>query len=239
LNWQEFARTVPARTDLVLLPVGTIEAHGVTGLGTDNQIPEGLARRIAPELNALIAPTVSYGITRTLLPYPGSVTIERDTFERYCFDVASSLAAHGLTRIVFLNGHGGNTDALKNVCFRLWREKGAYSMVIDWWTLCGDDVREVYGHEGGHAGTDETALVMADHPLDVRQNLYSKELAFLARPGLHAVPFPGSVILYKPDEGYPDFDPAKASRLMDAVAARLTATIREVLSHWRSLPRLR
>jgi creatinine amidohydrolase len=75
LNWMEFKRLVPKKTDVVLLPIGTIEAHGVTGLGTDNQIPSSIAERIAEPVNALIAPAVNYGITKSLLPYPGSVTV--------------------------------------------------------------------------------------------------------------------------------------------------------------------
>lgn len=235
LNWQEFGRLVPGRTDLVLLPVGTIEAHGITGLGTDNQIPEGIAGRVAPAIDALIAPTINYGITRTLLPYPGSVTVGRDTFEHYCFEVAAGLTDTGFGRVIFLNGHGGNTDALKNVCLRLFREKRAFAAVIDWWTLCADEVQQVYGHAGGHAGTDETALVTADHPESVRRELYSHDLAFLNRPGLHAVPFPGSIMLYRQDEGLPDFDPEKADRLMDEVTERITTTIRDVLKRWQRI----
>ncbi|MFO7650572.1 MAG: creatininase family protein, partial [bacterium] len=71
LTWREFGAAVPRRTDLVLIPVGTIEAHGVTALGTDNAIPESIAARIAGPLGALIAPTINYGITKTLLPWPG------------------------------------------------------------------------------------------------------------------------------------------------------------------------
>ncbi|MBM3314011.1 creatininase family protein, partial [candidate division WOR-3 bacterium] len=115
LNWAEFRRLVPRKTDAVLLPIGTIEAHGVTGLGTDNQIPLAIAERIAEPVNAFIAPSIHYGITRTLLPYPGSLTVLPETFERYVSEVAASLADAGFRRVVFLNGHGGNTDVLKRV----------------------------------------------------------------------------------------------------------------------------
>jgi creatinine amidohydrolase len=232
LNWMEFKRLVPKKTDAVLLPVGTIEAHGVTGLGTDNQIPASICGRIADKVNALIAPTVSYGITRTLLPYPGSITVLPDTFERYMFEVATGLADAGFRRIVFVNGHGGNTEVLKNVSFRLYREKKVFSAVLDWWTLCAEEIKQVYGHVGGHAGTDETAMVQVDHPEDVRRQDYTKDLAFTVRPGLAAVPFPGSIILYKLGEGYPDFDPAKAEKLMDAVCAKVEKTILDVFRRW-------
>lgn len=232
MNWMEFKRLVPKKTDAVLLPVGTIEAHGVTGLGTDNQIPSSIAERIAQPVNALIAPTIPYGITRTLLPYPGSLTVPPETFERYVAEVAASLADAGFRRIVFLNGHGGNTEALKNTSTRLYRDKKAYSIAIDWWMLCDEEIKRVYGHTGGHAGTDETALVQVDHPEQVHSREYKKEMAFLAQPGLAAVPFPGSIILYKPAEGYPDFDPAKAEQLMTAVCAKVTATVLDVFRRW-------
>jgi len=232
LNWMEFKRFVPKRTDTVLVPVGTIEAHGVTGLGTDNQIPASICGRIVDKVNAFIAPAVNYGITKSLLPYPGSVTVLPDTFERYVFEVATGLADAGFQRIVFMNGHGGNTEALKNVSFRIFREKKTYSAVLDWWTLCAEEIKQVYGHVGGHAGTDETAMVQVDHPGDVRRQDYSKDLAFTVQPGLAAVPFPGSIILYKQDEGYPDFDPAKAENLMNAVCAKVEKTLLDVFRRW-------
>ena len=235
LNWMEFKRLVPKKTDAVLVPVGTIEAHGVTGLGTDNQVPSSICDRVADKVNALIAPGVNYGITKSLLPYPGSVTVLPDTYERYVFEVAIGLADAGFRRIVFMNGHGGNTEALKNVSFRLFREKKAYSAVLDWWTLCADEIRQVYGHVGGHAGTDETGMVQVDHPEQVRRQDYKKEMAFLAQPGLAAMPFPGSIILYKQDEGYPDFDPAKADQLMNAVCAKVEKTLLDVFRRWQTV----
>ena len=235
LNWLAFKRIVPARVDAVLLPIGTVEAHGVTGLGTDNEIPESIADRIAEGVNALVAPTVNYGITKSLLPYPGSVTVSSETFQRYVFEVAAGLADTGLRRVIILNGHGGNTDVLKDVTNRLYREKKAFSMLIDWWRLCGDETSQVCGHVGGHAGTDETALILVDHPEQVREEDYREGMAFVARDGLTATPFPGSIILYKEDAGYPDFDPAKAERLMSAVCAKVTETILDVFRRWKAL----
>jgi len=40
LTWQEFAEIVPAKRYTAILPVGTVEAHGVTSLATDVFIPE-------------------------------------------------------------------------------------------------------------------------------------------------------------------------------------------------------
>jgi creatinine amidohydrolase len=163
------------------------------------------------------------------------VTVLPETFERYVFEVAVGLADAGFRRIVILNGHGGNTEVLKNVSVRLYREKKVASLVIDWWFLCEPEVRQVYGQTGGHAGIDETAMVQVDHPEQVARKDYNRDMAFLSRPGLHAVPFPGSIILYKEGEGYPDFDPAKAEKLMSAVSSRAAETILDVFRRWKSI----
>lgn len=232
LTWLEFGKIVPKKIDAVLLPVGTLEAHGVTALGTDNILPVAIAERIAPAVNALIAPTIPYGITRSLLAYPGSTSVTPETFERYVWEVCTSLADTGFRRIAIVNGHGGNTEQLKNVCFRLYREKKVYSLVLDWWVLCPDEIREAYGHEGGHAGTDETGMMLALRPDLVRKELYKPDLACLAQPGVTTSPFPGSIILYEKDEGYPDFDAEKAKRLLDLVCAKVERTIADVFKRW-------
>ncbi|MEO0086284.1 MAG: creatininase family protein [candidate division WOR-3 bacterium] len=235
LTWQEFRSIVPDQTDAVLLPVGTVEAHGVTALGTDNIIPEAIAGRIAEPVNALIAPTIPYGITRSLLAWPGSTSVTEETFERYVYEVAASLADAGFRRIVLLNGHGGNTSQLKDICFRLYRKKKVFSMALDWWVLCAEETRTVYGHEGGHGGTDETGMVIAAAPEHVRRGEYNPGLAFQAPPGTTISPYPGSIILYDSDDGLPDFDPDKAGRLLDAVCAKVAATVSEVFRRWQEI----
>ena len=72
-------KLVPSEIDTVIFPVGTLEAHGSSCIGTDNFIPESIAAGIAGRVNALIAPTVNYGITRSLLRYSGGSGIKPDT----------------------------------------------------------------------------------------------------------------------------------------------------------------
>jgi creatinine amidohydrolase len=72
INWMEFEKLVPDEYDTAILPTGTVEAHGVSPLGTDNLIPMEICRRIAEDLKAIIAPPVNYGITSSLLGYPTS-----------------------------------------------------------------------------------------------------------------------------------------------------------------------
>lgn len=95
LNWMEFRDLVPAKINTVLIPVGTVEAHGVTHNGTDNTIPTAIARRIAPSLNALVAPTLNYGITGSLEAFGGGITITPETYQAFVRDILRGLARHG------------------------------------------------------------------------------------------------------------------------------------------------
>ncbi|MGB2770065.1 MAG: creatininase family protein, partial [Candidatus Zixiibacteriota bacterium] len=108
MNWMEFGELVPQKIDTVLLPVGTIEAHGVTNLGTDVSIPLFICEKISDDLKAIIAPPVYYGITRSLYSYPGSLTVSSSTFENYLTEIMLSLGKKGFSRVVVMNGHGGH-----------------------------------------------------------------------------------------------------------------------------------
>ena len=48
INWIEFGEYVPAKINTVLLPLGTLEAHGVAANGADVLAPVAMAREIAP-----------------------------------------------------------------------------------------------------------------------------------------------------------------------------------------------
>src|SRR4051794_40077717 len=92
INWLEFGELVPAKIDTVLLPLGTMEAHGVTANGTDIIAPVAMARAIAERVNAMIAPVVPYGFTGILDAYPGSFTIPEDVYRAYVRAVLVGLA---------------------------------------------------------------------------------------------------------------------------------------------------
>ncbi|MCP4633407.1 MAG: creatininase family protein, partial [candidate division Zixibacteria bacterium] len=92
LTTKDIQQIVPTKIDTILLPVGTVEAHGASALGTDNFIPESLAEYLADKIDALIAPTVNYGITKSLYGHPGSITVETDNFINYILDILKSFS---------------------------------------------------------------------------------------------------------------------------------------------------
>jgi len=99
INWIEFREWVPAKIDTVLLPLGTLEPHGVAPNGTDILAPVAMAREIAPRVNAMVAPAVPYGFTGILDAYPGSFTIPEDAFRSYVRAVLAGLAKNKFKNI--------------------------------------------------------------------------------------------------------------------------------------------
>ena len=91
INWMDFEKWVPAKIDTVLLPIGTLEAHGVANNGADNTVPEALARDLAQRVNAMVAPTIPYGFTTTLSAFPGTFRVDPQVFQAYCREVMAGL----------------------------------------------------------------------------------------------------------------------------------------------------
>lgn len=215
LSWQKVQSLVPSKIDTIILPVGTIEAHGATSLATDCIIPEDISINIAQRLNALVAPTVNYGVTRSLYRYNGGSTVLPETLSLYVRDILNSFADDGFRHVIIMNGHGGNNAVLKQVAMDFHQKRQSAVAVIHWWELCGDMTKEFFGHVGGHAGTDETAYVQAVDPTLAEQSDYSADQAWYFRPGADVYPVPGTILLYKEGEGHPNYnlDQARAYRL--------------------------
>jgi len=232
LNHREFKEIVPGKIDTVIVPVGTIEAHGVTPLGTDNIIPSAMARPIAEEINALIAPIVPYGITRGLFGHPGTISIAPEVFKAYVSDILQGLAESGFGKIIVLNGHGGQTTELKDACFATLRKTQARTMLVEWW-VDTDEIRNKHlEREGGHAGSDETAAVLAIDSSLVKKDLYDeKHVAHYSR-AYAAYPVPGSIIVYTEGDSSLNFDETKCKAYFDAVTQKTLGIIKEVLAKW-------
>ena len=189
-SWQEFREIVPSRCDTVILPVGTLEAHGVAANGTDALIPEHLAKMVAPEVNALIAPVIPYGFTGSLEAYPGGFTISRPTFKAYCLETIDGLAQCGYKNIIVFNGHGPNRAPLNEVAAEVSGKRRVRILVIDWWSYCADVTKEVWGEDqdGGHAALNENAVVQAIDPRFVNEDYYRTDLAVANNSAYSAYP---------------------------------------------------
>jgi creatinine amidohydrolase len=235
LTWQEFRETVHARRDTAILPVGTLEAHGVTSLATDVLIPEKIAEEIADRLKAVVLPSVPYGITRSLYGYPGSLTVKPATFETYISEIIDSCFDHQFKKLVILNGHGGNSSSLNKVGLEGFQRTGQKVAVVHWWILAAEVCKEVYGQSGGHAALDENAFVLAFWPELVKKERYQPEMVYPNAEGIEAYPNPGSIITYTKGEGYLDFDPGRAKKYALGAIEKVAAHLEDVFRRWEKI----
>src|SRR4030095_9883785 len=137
INWIEFREWVPAKIRSVLLPLGTLEPHGVAPNGTDILAPVAMAREIAPRVNAMVAPAIPYGFTGIMDAYPGSFTVPEDAYGAYVCAVVAGLAKNKFKNIILLNGHGGGqTAVLSALAQEVGRKTEPRILVVTWWWSC-------------------------------------------------------------------------------------------------------
>ncbi|HEX3702006.1 MAG TPA: creatininase family protein [Vicinamibacterales bacterium] len=108
MNWMQVEQWL-ARDGRAVVPMGSTEQHGYLSLAVDAILAERVACEAAEPIGVPVFPVLSYGITPYFREYPGSVSLRLETYQRIVADVLESLAGSGFTRIVFVNGHGGNS----------------------------------------------------------------------------------------------------------------------------------
>jgi len=223
----------------VLLPIGTIEAHDGGPVGTDNLIPGALCRRLAPRLEMPALPVMPYGITKSLRTYPGSCSLSPATLEAFLYDLGASLAQNGLRRLFVINGHGGNTAALRAAAGRLFAELSLHVAVIDWWWEAQEEAKAIFGAGGmGHAAIDEMGVLLGLCP-ETRERLpLAPAPAYYVFKGVLAYPSPRPVMTYDHPDDPVDFsrlEPEKCARFADHVTDLVERMIREIRSGWDAM----
>jgi len=236
INWMEFRDAVPSKVKTVILPTGTLEPHGVINNGADNTAPFAMAKTIARRTNALIAPTLPYGITGSMEAYPGAFQITEAAYRPFVKQILEGLAKNGFKNIIIMNGHGGGqTAVLQSVAAEVAIEKRVRTLVINWWSFASDETKEVFGEDGGHAGWNETAFIQAIDPTLVHPEKYTGPEMTTANPPpgtWTAVPAPSSIALYQKGQGFPKFDQAKADLYYKKVTDKVANLIIEVVKKW-------
>jgi creatinine amidohydrolase len=237
INWMEFKEVVPSKITTVILPTGTLEPHGVINNGADNTAPFGMAKTIARRTNAMVAPTLPYGITGSLEAYPGAFQITESAYRPFVKQILEGLVKNGFRSIIIMNGHGGGqTAVLQSVASEVAIERHVRTLVINWWTFATDETKQVFGEDGGHAGNNETAFIQAIDPTLVHPERYKGAEMTTALPSpagsWSAVPFPSSIELYQKDQGYPVFDQAKADLYYKRVTDKVANLVIDTVKKW-------
>ncbi|MFH1680366.1 MAG: creatininase family protein [Candidatus Eisenbacteria bacterium] len=167
LTWPE-ARERLSEVDVALLPVGAIEQHGPhLPLDTDAFDAEHLSREVAKRCNdpkPLVLPLVPYGVSYHHADFPGTISIDNDTLARFVYEIGMSLAANGVTKLLMINGHGGNKPALDFAAQMINRDARIFVGVDTGETSDVDVYGMVETPNDVHAGEIETSTSLATRP---------------------------------------------------------------------------
>ncbi|UCH05028.1 MAG: creatininase family protein [Candidatus Thorarchaeota archaeon] len=162
MTWQEVESRLD-ECDIVLFPIGSTEQHG-PALPLDNdhfvagRFASMSADRLWDDIKVTVAPTIAYGYSPHHMEFKGTVTLQESTLANVIVDVCSSLAQHGFTKIVLVNGHGGNGTAISNA-LHILRDMGSAKVYhIDWWAMASDKIEEVATKPVFHGCDMETSV---------------------------------------------------------------------------------
>ena len=191
LTWPEMKAAVArAPQPVVAIPIGAVEDHGPhTPLSTDNDILEGVlaecGRRAEGDL--LVLPTIPFGLDEHHMDFPGVIAIDIPTALAYLSQTAVSVARHGFTHLLLVNGHGSN----QSIC-----DLAARQCVLATGAICAAttvnaavspalvaDVLDAERKGGfgsvGHACEYETAMMLHLHPERVQMDKAQRDIGQL------------------------------------------------------------
>jgi len=178
MTWAEVKAQILNGRDTVVVPFGSTEQHGRhLPLGTDAVLGDEIGRGLADRLNAFLAPTVRFGCSTHHLAFPGTISLEEETFRRIVRDVVASLSRHGFKQIVLLPTHGGNFKPLAEIASEIEPAKGLRILAftdLEALVKRSFESSKASGvnaaRSGAHSGEWETSLMLFLRPLEVKMD---------------------------------------------------------------------
>ena len=162
-----------ARQDaIVILPVASLEQHGPhLPVEVDSVLGEAVALRTAGKLvaravPALVLPVVWTGLSEHHMSFGGTVTLDFPAFSAVIEGVARSAQRHGFKRLVLLNAHGGNENALRTISDELTPRIGMPIVQLTYWYAAAPAIAKILESQGAlmHACEAETSMMMVLRP---------------------------------------------------------------------------
>lgn len=187
--WQDMtsAQIATARKAgaLVALPVGAIEQHGAhLPVDTDAFLSTRVALLAAGRLTdipIIVAPTLNFGFSPHHRDHAGTISLRLSTYLAVLGDTARAILESGFPRMVFVNGHGGNSAPLRSLVTELATD-GLAVASVDYFGIRQNEWTALLKGElprPGHACEQETALSLV-----LREGLDARQRILEARAGL-------------------------------------------------------
>lgn len=169
LAWPAVA-ALPKHTPVVF-PIAALEQHGRhMPVFTDSLLLGEVLRRVklAPVAGrCLFAPVQWFGNSHHHLDFPGTLSASARGYLDMLKDLARCFIDHGFTRIVFINGHGGNIVPSQQALFELKQDlrnrRELLFLTLTYWESAGDPsktIPDLVQKQMGHACEWETSMIL-------------------------------------------------------------------------------
>lgn len=151
----------------VLLPVASMEQHGPhLPVGVDTILCESVckaaAEAVAGEMPVVVAPTLWCGMAEHHMAYGGTFTFDIPTYQAVLLAFLKSIGRHGFTRVLIVNGHGGNISALAAFLPDLVQATGLKICATTYFELAQPQIAKILEDQDRvrHACEGETSMMM-------------------------------------------------------------------------------
>ncbi|MBX6376172.1 MAG: creatininase family protein [Acetobacteraceae bacterium] len=225
---------------LVIVPVASLEQHGPhLATGVDIVCATAVAQRVARLLDAageavVVTPCVWTGLAEHHVAFGGTVTLDYATFAAVLRGVVRSAARAGFKRVMLLNGHGGNAEAVAVAATELSVELGIAVAAGTYWHLAPEAIAPILDRQPGlmHACEAETSMMMVLMPEAVRREKLQEA------HGPHSTRVEGQPSALARRRSFKELTPSgvigdartasaeKGEKLLAAVAERIAAILR-------------
>ena len=256
-QWSDLVTTDFATLDLpraiAVLPLGATEQHGPhLPLSVDANLAHSMVQaatpHLPPSLPALFLPVQRIGYSPEHAAFAGTLTLKAETVIRLWTDIAESVAASGVNKLVLFNTHGGNVGLLDVVARDLRMRLGMLVYCVSWFNLPlkgadGEELMARFSADeqrfGVHGGEVETAMMLALKPRLVRK---TKAQNFVSSSQRRSQDFPilgngrSAKLAWAAQDLHPDgaagnaaaAQPEDGLALVDAAGRSLAALLEEI-----------
>lgn len=168
-SWEQIAQIRDAGIDMVILPVGATEQHGLhLPTGVDTLSAVAIAEGASAHTGIPVLPPIAYGCSLGhSKKWPGTLPLRPETLAKMVCEIADWIYSAGFTRMLILNGHVTNFAPLRcgleNIRTDIPEMKISLRSI---WELT-QEVNEFYTQDGGdnwHANNAETSLMLHLRP---------------------------------------------------------------------------
>lgn len=158
-NWKAVRDT---KFDVAILPWSATEAHNyhlpysTDTIESDHIAAEAARKAWETGTRVIVLPTVPFGVQSGQLDIPLCLHINPSTQAAIIVDLAQTIQNHGISKLVILNGHGGND--FKSIIRELQPKLKIFLCAMNWYTAVPP--KKYFSEPGDHAGELETSMIL-------------------------------------------------------------------------------